>query len=437
MKDIKAKKGNSNEENKISASQLYETPTNLMQYYMIIKYEEKLDNLFSFLKSHQRSKILVFLTTCKQVRFVFSAFKKLKPGLPIMEMHGRQGQSKRMAIYYTFSERKYCCLFTTNLGARGLDFPSIDWVVVVDCPDSEQDYIHKVGRTARFTQSGKSLLMLTQSESKFAEKIKEAGSHLHKLNPNPKRQLTIKKTLQALCSEDQDLKYIAQRAVISYIKSLYYKGDKEVFNFGGFKPKKFSRSYGLIQTPVIKIGGTEINGKSNEIESKVIKREAQDEEDQGLGKRKVNKKIDKLRKRQKKKKNFISKGDEKDEKDEAEHDLQLNDQVYKKNVLHNAKRLRGKPIKSNNLFEKDDDQDDEELFVKKKKPRNVEKIGSNPWKLSKRQMKKIKKDGPFAGKNIKIIESDEEDDHDKPIKGNTKSLYKLSRSYDLIPEEET
>lgn len=40
-----------------------------------------------------------------------------------------------MALFYTFSEKKYAALFTTNLAARGLDFPQVNWVIQVDIPE--------------------------------------------------------------------------------------------------------------------------------------------------------------------------------------------------------------------------------------------------------------------------------------------------------------
>jgi len=56
---------------------------------MNVKLEDKLDLLFSFLKSHLKSKILVFFSSCKQVRFVYECFMKLKPGIPLFELQGR------------------------------------------------------------------------------------------------------------------------------------------------------------------------------------------------------------------------------------------------------------------------------------------------------------------------------------------------------------
>lgn len=51
------------------------TPLRLQQVYAVVKPEEKMDVLWSFLKSHLKSKCIVFLSTCKQVRFVFEAFR--------------------------------------------------------------------------------------------------------------------------------------------------------------------------------------------------------------------------------------------------------------------------------------------------------------------------------------------------------------------------
>ena len=65
------------------------TPVKLLHYYMQVEIEEKLDTLFSFLKSHQKNKCIVFFSSCKQVRFAYESFRRLKVGLPILELHGR------------------------------------------------------------------------------------------------------------------------------------------------------------------------------------------------------------------------------------------------------------------------------------------------------------------------------------------------------------
>jgi len=79
----------------------------------------------------------------------------------------------------------------------------------VDCPEDVNTYVHRIGRTARYKQKGKSILFLDPSESKFCDKLKEVNIHVHKIVPNPRKQLTIKRSLAAFVSEDPQLKFTA------------------------------------------------------------------------------------------------------------------------------------------------------------------------------------------------------------------------------------
>ena len=49
-----------------------------------------------------------------------------------------------------FIRRNASCMFATDIAARGLDFPNVDWVVQADAPEDNAMYIHRVGRTARY-----------------------------------------------------------------------------------------------------------------------------------------------------------------------------------------------------------------------------------------------------------------------------------------------
>ena len=149
------------------------TPVKLVHNCMELKIEDKLDMLFSFLKSHPKSKVLVFFSTRKQVRFAYQAFKALKLTQSLYELHGKQEQNKRTAIYYQFVEKKHACLFSTDIAARGIDFPAVDWVVQYDTPEDISTYIHRVGRTARYKSKGDALLFLLPSERKFLDRLKE------------------------------------------------------------------------------------------------------------------------------------------------------------------------------------------------------------------------------------------------------------------------
>ena len=76
----------------------------LMQAYVVCKLQDKVNVLWSFIKTHLRSKVIIFLSTCKQVKFMYEAFKKLRPGVPLRSLHGKMKQFKRMAVFYDFCE---------------------------------------------------------------------------------------------------------------------------------------------------------------------------------------------------------------------------------------------------------------------------------------------------------------------------------------------
>ena len=65
------------------------------------------------------------------MKFVHESFKRLRPGVPLKCLHGRMKQTQRMLVFFNFCEEKHSILFATDVAARGLDFPAVDWVVQV------------------------------------------------------------------------------------------------------------------------------------------------------------------------------------------------------------------------------------------------------------------------------------------------------------------
>ncbi|XP_050219490.1 DEAD-box ATP-dependent RNA helicase 32 [Mercurialis annua] len=237
------------------------TPNRLQQTAMTVPLEQKLDVLWSFIKSHLNSNILVFLSSCKQVRFVYEAFKKLHPGIPLKCLHGRMKQGKRMIIYSQFCEQR-SVLFSTDVAARGLDFnKAVDWVVQVDCPEDVASYIHRVGRTARYQSGGRSVLFLLPSEAKMLEKLQEAKVPIQFIKANTKRLLSVSGLLSALLVKDEDLQKLAIRAFITYLRSIHIQKDKEVFDVLKLPIDVYSASLGLPMTPKIRFLNQKLKGK--------------------------------------------------------------------------------------------------------------------------------------------------------------------------------
>ncbi|MCJ1399856.1 ATP-dependent RNA helicase dbp4 [Xylographa trunciseda] len=229
------------------------TPSTLQQHYIITPLPEKLDTLWSFIRANLKSKILVFLSSGKQVRFVYESFRHLQPGIPLLHLHGRQKQTARLDITTKFAATKNTCLFATDVVARGLDFPAVDWVIQLDCPEDADTYIHRVGRTARYERDGRAVLFLEPSEEEgMLARLKQKKVPIEMIKAKQKKQQSIKTQLQNMCFKDPELKYLGQKAFISYVRSIHIQKDKEIFKINELPLEEFSASLGLPGAPRIK-----------------------------------------------------------------------------------------------------------------------------------------------------------------------------------------
>ncbi|KAL6840620.1 hypothetical protein ACP4OV_029484 [Aristida adscensionis] len=259
------------------------TPDTLEQYAMIVPLEQKLNMLWSFIKRHVNSKTLVFLSSVKQVKFVFEIFKKLRPGIPLKCMHGRMKHEVQQAIVADFNENT-SVLFSTDISSRGLDIENVDWVVQVDCPVDIENYIHRVGRTARYNKKGKALLFLCPEEERMLEKLKATEKiPIHIRKPKVEQLEQISQNIASVLVKFPNLQQLGKRAFVTYLKSVYLHKDKEVFDLSRFSAEKFAAyaaSLGLPVTPNIRF----INHKKNvpkkdrdDIEKKQMKPSSQRE----------------------------------------------------------------------------------------------------------------------------------------------------------------
>ncbi|KAI8452656.1 P-loop containing nucleoside triphosphate hydrolase protein [Phakopsora pachyrhizi] len=232
------------------------TPKELVQSYMATPLESKLDYLWGFLKTHLKTKMIVFMSSCKQVRFVYEAFRHLRPGIPLLHLHGKQKQVKRMEIYQKFSSSSQMCLFATDVAARGLDFPSVDWVIQLDCPEDVDTYIHRVGRTARYQNGGKALIFLLPSEEEgMLSQWKDKGIIVNKVKPNESKKTSIQNKLQAQMFKFPEIKFLGQRAFISYVRSIYLQRNESIFNLSKLDLNAFAESLGLPGAPKVRFIG--------------------------------------------------------------------------------------------------------------------------------------------------------------------------------------
>ena len=252
------------------------TPENLLsQNYMVCELSEKVNILWSFLKSHKRKKVLVFMQSCKQVKYLNELFRKLRNGAAISALYGTLHQLKRMAIYDEFCKNDQAVLFATDIAARGLDFPSVDWVIQLDCPEDATTYLHRVGRTARHSAVGNSLLILLPSEENgMLQQLRAHKVPVEKIEPNPKKITSIQRKIEAFLAQDNELKQSASRAFVAYLKSTYLLKNKAVFDVFALDNASFASSLGLAVPPRVRFLEKQIKIKAeNQAKKQVPKTE--------------------------------------------------------------------------------------------------------------------------------------------------------------------
>lgn len=116
-------------------------------------------------------KVVVFFPTARMVSF-FADFLKDGFERPIVELHSKKSQSSRNTASETFRSAKSAILFTSDLSARGIDYPDVTAVIQIGMPESRDQYIHRLGRTARAGKDGVGILVLFPFESRFLSELR-------------------------------------------------------------------------------------------------------------------------------------------------------------------------------------------------------------------------------------------------------------------------
>ena len=135
-----------------------------------------------------------------------------------MHLHGKQKQPTRLDIFQRFSQSTVALLVCTDIASRGLDFPLVDWVIQLDCPEDVDMYIHRVGRTARYQSGGKGLTILCPSEEEGMKKRwEEKGLQVKRIRIKESKMGQLQQQMQNFAFRDPEIKYMGQRVSLPAI----------------------------------------------------------------------------------------------------------------------------------------------------------------------------------------------------------------------------
>lgn len=228
------------------------TVEGLEQGYIVVPSEKRFLVLFTFLKKNRNKKIMVFFSSCNSVKFHYELLNYID--LPVAHIHGKQKQQKRTTTFFEFCNASSGTLLCTDVAARGLDIPEVDWIVQYDPPDDPKEYIHRVGRTARGNDGrGHALLLLLPEELAFLRYLKHAKVPLNEYDFSASKIYNIQSQLEKLIEKNYYLYKSAREAYRSYLLSYASHHSRNIFNVHTLDLQRVAPAFGFVVPPSVNL----------------------------------------------------------------------------------------------------------------------------------------------------------------------------------------
>ncbi|XP_075145251.1 putative ATP-dependent RNA helicase DDX55 homolog [Haematobia irritans] len=230
------------------------TPVRLQNFYQIIEADEKFIALLHFLKSPKTNncKVMVFFPTCACVEYWSEVMPHFVKQRTILGIHGKM-KNKRKNVIERFRKDNKAILLCTDVLARGLDVPEIDWVVQWDPPSNAASFVHRVGRTARQENDGNALVFLLPSEDAYVTFLRiNQKVELNLMDDDGYKKEELKATLNKLHKlqvSDKGIYDKAVRAFVSHIQAYSKHECNAILRLKDMDLGKAATGYGLLQMP--------------------------------------------------------------------------------------------------------------------------------------------------------------------------------------------
>ncbi|KAL7593753.1 hypothetical protein Lser_V15G32791 [Lactuca serriola] len=281
----------------VASNEEYNLPAQLNQRYVKVPCGSRLVVLLSILKNlftgEPSQKIVVFFSTCDAVDFhhaLLSQFhglsnsqtetenKHLFVQCNILRLHGNMKHEDRVKTFNSFKTEKSALLLSTDVSARGLDFPKVRCIIQYDSPGEATEYVHRVGRTARLGEKGDSLLFLQPIEVDYLQELQKHGVMLteypllklldgfplHGLNLKHHHHVkkfvsvemhpwvvSLQRSLESFIFKEGKMKKLGQNAFCSWVRAYSaHRGElKSIFMVKKLHLGHVARSFGLKEQP--------------------------------------------------------------------------------------------------------------------------------------------------------------------------------------------
>ncbi len=185
----------------IKISDNKKTIPKIRQFLFKCSDESKIDDLACLIEYYDFNLWLIFCNTRHRVDFVYRNLKRR--GFKVDSIHGDMTQKVRDKVMNKFRNGNISILVASDIASRGLDVSDVDVVVNYDIPINADDYIHRIGRTARAGAKGTAFNLVTPEESKYLVKIRKT----HNFNVKRRKVPTI-----------SEIEYIKNKKIMGDVK---------------------------------------------------------------------------------------------------------------------------------------------------------------------------------------------------------------------------
>ncbi|KAG2627372.1 DEAD-box ATP-dependent RNA helicase 17 [Panicum virgatum] len=293
----------------------FKLPAQLVQRYVKVSCGSRLAVLLTILKSlferQISQKVVIFLSTCDSVDFHHTVLSQLEwsssPQLDmdkkqkflsckVFRLHGNMEQDDRKKSFLGFGSEKSAILVSTDVAARGLDFPKVKYIIQYDSPGEASEYVHRVGRTARIGEKGEALLFLQSIELDYLKDLESHGVSLTEYpfqkvldsfpvngqKPHKRKMISLdmhpwimslQRSLEGFVAAEDATKKLARDAFCSWVRAYTaHRGElKKIFMVKKLHLGHVARSFGLKEQP-------SLVGRSHQVQLKKRKKEQKREQ---------------------------------------------------------------------------------------------------------------------------------------------------------------
>jgi ATP-dependent RNA helicase MSS116 len=143
------------------------------QSQMVVSIAEMIPTMVALIEMKRKDpnhKIIVFFSTARMAQF-FAELLRLG-GIPALDIHSRKSQSQRTKTSEQFKRATSAVMMSSDVSARGMDYPDVTYVLQVGCASTREQYVHRIGRCGRAGKKGEAMILLCDFESFFLNELK-------------------------------------------------------------------------------------------------------------------------------------------------------------------------------------------------------------------------------------------------------------------------